>query len=107
NNLPAVWDANWGYLFRQGTTPVLLGEFGTQLTPTSDQQWLDKMLTYIRGDLNGDGASDLSAGQLGISWTWWSWNPDSGDTGGILNDDWTTVNQVKVDKLKPVEFSLT
>ncbi|MFN0056328.1 MAG: cellulase family glycosylhydrolase [Planctomycetales bacterium] len=106
NNLPAVWDASWGYLFRQGTAPILLGEFGTRLATTSDQQWLDKMITYIQGDLNGDGASDLSGGQLGISWTWWSWNPNSGDTGGILQDDWRTVNQVKVDKLKPVEFSL-
>jgi len=107
NNLPAVWDANWGYLFRQGTAPVLLGEFGTKLATASDQQWLNKMVTYIQGDLNGDGTSDLAAGQLGISWTWWSWNPNSGDTGGILNDDWTTVNQTKVDKLKPIEFSLT
>jgi endoglucanase len=27
---------------------------------------------------------------------YWSWNPNSGDTGGILNDDWTTVRQDKV-----------
>lgn len=107
NNLPAVWDAAWGYLFRQGTAPMLLGEFGSRLETTSDQQWLNKLIAYIQGDLNGDGASDLAAGQLGISWTWWAWNPNSGDTGGILQDDWTTVNQAKVDKLKPVEFSLS
>jgi len=41
----------------------------------------------------------------GISWTYWSWNPDSGDTGGILADDWTSVNQNKVAKLTPIEFS--
>jgi chitinase len=37
-----------------------------------------------------------------MSWTWWSWNPDSGDTGGILQDDWQTVNQNKVQGLTPI-----
>jgi endoglucanase len=30
-----------------------------------------------------------------MSFTYWSWNPDSGDTGGIVGDDWNTVNQAK------------
>jgi len=30
-----------------------------------------------------------------------SWNPNSGDTGGILNEDWTTVNQAKDEFLQP------
>src|SRR5262249_22807826 len=104
NNLPDVWDRNWGYLFRQGTAPVLLGEFGTKLQTTSDRQWLDKMVEYLKGDLNGDGVSDLAPGQQGPSWTWWSWTPNSGDTGGILQDDWLTVQQAKVDQLPPVEL---
>lgn len=105
NNLFEVWDRNWGYLFRQGIAPILLGEFGSKLETTSDRQWLDKMIVYLGGDLNGDGTSDLAAGQVGASWTWWSWNPNSSDTGGILADDWTTVRQDKVDKLTPVQFS--
>ncbi len=47
NNLPAVWDRNWGYLFREGIAPVLLGEFGSNLATTSDQQWFDKMTAYL------------------------------------------------------------
>jgi endoglucanase len=35
----------------------------------------------------------------GISYTYWCWNPDSGDTGGVLNEDWTTINQAKLDLL--------
>jgi len=105
NNLPAVWDKNWGYLFRQGTAPVILGEFGSKLATASDQQWFDKMTAYLGGDLDGNGTKDLAAGQQGISWTYWSWNPNSSDTGGILNDDWTTANQTKVAKLAPIEFS--
>ena len=37
NNLPGVWDKNWGYLFRSGTAPVILGEFGSTLATASDQ----------------------------------------------------------------------
>ena len=105
NNLPAVWDANWGYLFRQNIAPILLGEFGTKLETTSDRQWLDKLVTYLQGDLDGNGTNDLPSGQLGHSWTWWSWNPNSGDTGGILKDDWTSVQTEKVTKLSPVQFA--
>ncbi|MBX9789207.1 MAG: cellulase family glycosylhydrolase [Pirellulales bacterium] len=105
NNLPAVWDKNWGYLFRQNIAPVILGEFGSKLATTSDQQWFDKMTAYLGGDLDGNGTNDLAAGQQGISWTYWSWNPNSGDTGGILADDWNTVLANKVAKLAPIQFS--
>ncbi|ODU00866.1 MAG: hypothetical protein ABS79_02645 [Planctomycetes bacterium SCN 63-9] len=105
-NLPAVWDANWGYLFRTGTAPVLLGEFGSNLATTSDTQWANAMVSYLKGDLDGNGTNDLAAGQFGPSWTWWSWNPNSGDTGGILQNDWTTVNQNKVALLSPIEYAL-
>ena len=44
----------------------------------------------------------VSAGQQGPSWTWWSWNPNSGDTGGILANDWTTVLTEKVEKLQSI-----
>lgn len=106
NNLPAVWDQHWGYLFRLGTAPILLGEFGSKLATASDQQWAQKIVQYIQGDLNGDGTNDLGTNQLGISWTWWSWNPNSGDTGGILNSDWTTVDAAKLNLLQPVQFNL-
>ena len=95
NNLPRVWETHWGYLQRENIAPVWLGEFGTKLQTTSDQQWIDKMTAY------------LGTGATGINWTFWCWNPNSGDTGGILNDDWRTVNQAKHNKLVPIQFSLT
>ena len=102
-NLPAIWNENWGYLFRDGIAPVLLGEFGSKLETASDQQWFDAMVEYLKGDLDGDGDSDLETDQEGISWTYWSWNPNSGDTGGILQDDWQTIHRNKVDTLTPVQ----
>ena len=34
-------------------------------------------------------------------WTFWALNPNSGDTGGLLKDDWVSVNQAKYNLLKP------
>jgi chitinase len=106
NNLPAVWDKNWGYLFRTGTAPVLLGEFGSKLETASDRAWFAALVQYLKGDLDGNGSIDLAAGDQGVSWTYWSWNPNSGDTGGILADDWITVNAAKLDPLRAVQFVL-
>ena len=37
----------------------------------------------------------MGTGVSGMSFTYWSWNPDSGDTGGIVSDDWVTVEPAK------------
>jgi len=93
-NLSGVWDKHWGYLIKNNIAPVWLGEFGSELQTTSDQQWLATLTKY------------LGTGVKGINWTFWCWNPDSGDTGGILNDDWNTVNTSKQAYLTPIEFPL-
>ncbi len=94
NNMPALWNRWWGYLHVNNVAPVLVGEFGTKLSDTQDSQWLGKLRDY------------LGTGVSGISWTYWSWNPNSGDTGGILQDDWLTVNTNKMAFLTPIEFAL-
>ncbi|NUT30200.1 MAG: cellulase family glycosylhydrolase [Streptomyces sp.] len=87
DNLPGVWDRYWGYIFKQNIAPVWLGEFGTTLQSTADQKWLTALAAYLR--------STSAYGADSFHWTFWSWNPNSGDTGGILKDDWTTVDTVK------------
>ncbi len=84
SNMAGIWDQNWGYLFKQNIAPVWVGEFGTTLASTTDQTWLKTLVTYLR--------PTSQYGADSFQWTFWCWNPDSGDTGGILNDDWTTVN---------------
>lgn len=101
-NLPAKFEQMWGYIYRQNIAPVLLGEFGTKLTDPKDQAWLQKITAYLDGDFDANGSIDIPAGKTGMSWAWWSWNPNSGDTGGILRDDWTTVNQDKLNALAPI-----
>ncbi|KAM3570392.1 hypothetical protein VYU27_007532, partial [Nannochloropsis oceanica] len=38
---------------------------------------------------------------------WWCLNPDSGDTGGLVEDDWTTPVAPKLDLLARVQPSPT
>jgi endoglucanase len=87
DNMPGVWDRYWGYVFKQNIAPVWLGEFGTTLQSTVDQKWLAALVRYLR--------STSAYGADSFHWTFWSWNPNSGDTGGILKDDWSTVDTVK------------
>jgi endoglucanase len=88
-NMPAIWDKYWGYLYKQNIAPIMMGEFGTTLASDVDKVWLQNLLAYTGTGVNG------------MSFTYWSWNPDSGDTGGIANDDWTTINQAKQAILQP------
>ncbi|MEB0222319.1 cellulase family glycosylhydrolase, partial [Pseudomonas sp. AB12(2023)] len=66
DNLATVWDQNWGYISKTGIAPVLLGEFGTKLATESDQKWLAKLVPYLSSN--------------GMSFAYWSFNPNSGDT---------------------------
>ncbi len=97
-NMAALWDSEWGYLFQQNVAPVWVGEFGTTLQSTIDQTWLHTLVQYLR--------PTATNGADSYQWSFWSWNPDSGDTGGILNDDWTTVNTTKDAYLNPIKFPL-
>ncbi|MEY3896295.1 MAG: hypothetical protein RLZZ214_1815, partial [Verrucomicrobiota bacterium] len=99
NNLDTVWNTHFGYLYHNNTAPLLLGEFGSRLATTVDQQWMDKLTDYIDGDFDLSGTNDLTAGKKGMSFTYWCFNPNSGDTGGLLNDDWTTVNETRLSYL--------
>ncbi|WP_242662321.1 cellulase family glycosylhydrolase [Teichococcus deserti] len=98
------FDSMWGYIYREGIAPVFLGEFGSRLEDPKDLVWLDKITAYLAGDFDADGTVDIPGGDQGISWGWWSWNPNSSDTGGILADDWRTVIEAKVAHLQPLLF---
>ncbi len=93
-NLSAVWDAHWGYISKKDIAPVLMGEFGTRLESEADKLWFDALVKYISPRVDG------------IHWLFWSWNPNSGDTLGILLDDWTSVNDKKQAKLSGIQFPI-
>jgi endoglucanase len=81
-NLPGVWDAHWGFITQQGLAPVVLGEFGGRSVGSDPGgQWQNALLHYLQAQR--------------VGYISWALNPDSGDTGGILQDDWLTVQSSK------------
>lgn len=88
DNLVPLWTRNWGYLIDDGIAPVFVGELGTRYEDPQDQVWLSSLVDY------------LASGQ--VSWAYWSLNPNSADTGGILDDDWQNVHTDKLEALAPL-----
>ncbi|WP_307854440.1 cellulase family glycosylhydrolase [Micromonospora sp. C31] len=83
-----VWRPNWLFIHENGTAPLLLGEWGGRLGQDARQ---DKWMTALR---------DLIV-EHGLHQTFWVLNPNSGDTGGLLLDDWKTWDEQKYALLKP------
>jgi endoglucanase len=83
NNMPSRWETGFNYIATQGIAPILIGEFGGRQVDSTSKEgiWQQKLVDFIK--------------QKNLSFTYWSWNPNSSDTGGILQDDWTTVNAAK------------
>jgi endoglucanase len=86
NNMPAIWEKFFGYIITQNIAPLLVGEFGIRDRGGKDEIWFDAFLKFMGTK---------------YSWTFWCLNPNSGDTGGLLDDQWINVVSWKVDKLRP------
>lgn len=89
-NMEAIWDQYWGYISKQEIAPILIGEFGGRSVTwdTTEGKWQNSLVNYIAKNK--------------MYWTYWCMNPNSGDTGGLLLDDWSTWNdpkQAMLDKL--------
>jgi endoglucanase len=92
-NLPALWHQQWAYLVQEGIAPVWIGEFGGRSMGTDPEGvWQRSLVTYLK--------------QNHVSYAYWAWNPNSGDTGGILEDDWQTINRAKIDVLSAYQWPL-
>ncbi|GAA3522176.1 hypothetical protein GCM10022393_40890 [Aquimarina addita] len=89
SNMPGEWEEHFHYLYENNTSPIFVGEFGIKNQDAFDgvaYTWFTEFMNFMGGI---------------YSWTFWTMNPNSGDTGGILQDDWTNVNQWKIDVLSP------
>ncbi len=93
HTLPAVWEKHWAYLQTRGTAPVFMGEFGgSSMGQDAEGVWQRSLVNFLKTN--------------NMSYAYWSWNPDSGDTGGILQNDWKTVNQSKLDILSAYQWPM-
>jgi endoglucanase len=83
-----VWSPNWLYVHDDNIAPLLIGEWGGRLGQDERQ---DRWMTALR---------DLIVDKH-LHQTFWVLNPNSGDTGGLLLDDWKTWDEQKYALLKP------
>ncbi len=84
-NMPAIWEQHFGYLAGQGFT-LVPGEWGGKYGNGGDPKdkiWQDSLKDWFKSK------------NICNSF-YWSWNPNSGDTGGVLQDDWQTIWPDKV-----------
>jgi endoglucanase len=87
-NLPAIWEQHFGRF--APANAVVIGEFGGRYGhggDPKDKLWQDALVDYLISKNMRDSF-------------YWSWNANSGDTGGILQDDWTNVWTDKVQLLQ-------
>jgi endoglucanase len=94
-NLYQRWETGFFYIQRQKIAPIWIGEFGGRQVDTKSIEgvWQNQLVRFIRDN--------------NLSFAYWSWNPNSSDTGGILLDDWQSVyapKQVLLSQILPIKF---
>eukprot|EP00884_Botryococcus_braunii_P011045 jgi/Botrbrau1/19942/Bobra.0059s0059.1 len=90
-----------GYLTKEGFCngtdcqrfPVVFGEVGSKFTEEGDLAFLEDMAKWM--SLSGDGDDGLH--NAVPHQTFWCWNSNSGDTGGLVADNWITVQWQKME----------
>ncbi|GMS81039.1 hypothetical protein PENTCL1PPCAC_3214, partial [Pristionchus entomophagus] len=96
-NLDAIWMAKYGFLVNKTGQPVVVSEWGGKAEVGSkDAVWNDHYIEWLRSNCLTNNF-------------YWCLNPDSGDTGGLLEDDWLTPIPRKIAfttrvQPKPTEF---
>ena len=81
------WHDNWFYIYENDTAPLLIGEWGGFMSEPN-LTWM----TYMRELIS----------KYHLNHTFWCFNANSGDTGGMVLDDFTTWDEEKYNFVKPV-----
>lgn len=81
------WYDNWFYIQKTNTAPLLIGEWGGFMTEPN-LTWM----TYLRKLIKDNK----------INHTFWCFNSNSGDTGGLVKDDFMTWDEDKYAFVKEV-----
>ena len=81
------WNDNWLYIEKDDIAPLLIGEWGGYMTQPN-LTWM----TYLRQLIL----------EYHINYTFWCFNANSGDTGGLVKDDFTTWDEEKYAFVKEV-----
>ncbi len=85
--LDDYWYDTWAYIDDQKIAPLLIGEWGGHMDAGKNQKWMTLLRDYMIKNR--------------INHTFWCINPNSGDTGGLIGNDWSTWDESKYGLLKP------
>ena len=81
------WHDNWFYIYEENIAPLLIGEWGGFMREPN-LTWMTYMRQLIK--------------KYHLNHTFWCLNANSGDTGGLLLDDFTTWDTEKYNFVKEV-----
>ncbi len=81
------WKDNWFYIYEDNTAPLLIGEWGGFMKEPN-LKWMTCMRTLIK--------------TYKLNHTFWCFNANSGDTGGMVKDDFVTWDEEKYNFVKEV-----
>ncbi|KAG1661644.1 hypothetical protein FOA52_007525 [Chlamydomonas sp. UWO 241] len=95
---------SFGYLTKQGYTysgmnkkfPMVIGEVGSKFTLAGDLAFLRDFALYCRQEEKGDANASSYDHTTIPHILYWSWNENSGDTGGLIDSSWFNLQWVKV-----------
>ena len=79
--LDDYWYDTWAYINDQDIAPLLIGEWGGHMDGAENQKWMELLRDYMIDNH--------------INHTFWCLNPNSGDTGGLLGNDFKTWDDEK------------
>jgi len=79
--LDDYWYDTWAYIDDQKIAPLLIGEWGGHMDGGKNQKWMELLRDYMIDNR--------------INHTFWCINPNSGDTGGLIGNDWSTWDNEK------------
>ena len=82
------WLDNWLYIHTDGTAPLLIGEWGGFMDGGDNEKWMEYMRKLIK--------------TYKLHHTFWCFNANSGDTGGLVIDDFKTWDSEKYEFVKEV-----
>lgn len=82
-----VWKDNWMFIHEDNISPLLIGEWGGFMDGGDNEKWMVAIRDLIIENR--------------LHHTFWCINPNSSDTGGLLNNDWTTWDEDKYSLFKP------
>ena len=93
NSLFVIWNYFFGFTEAiLSRSAIMLGEWGGRYNTGPDISWQNSLANYLLQNCFSDNF-------------YWCLNPNSGDTGGILYDDWTTPVTEKLNMLHSVQPS--